>query len=132
MANDEWQTVYFNFDFGTDPLPTDYTHIRLFLNPGNTDAGQSYLVDDLSGPALATTASIRDVQISKFAFYPNPASTQLTFVGNVEGEVVQIFDVLGREHLNEVIVKNKLAVDKLDSGLYFLKIKSQVQRLIIK
>ena len=132
LANDEWQTVYFNFDFGTDPLPTDYTHIRLFLNPGNTDAGQSYLVDDLSGPALATTASIRDVQISKFAFYPNPASTQLTFVGNVEGEVVQIFDVLGREHLNEVIVKNKLAVDKLDSGLYFLKIKSQVQRLIIK
>lgn len=132
LANDEWQTVYFNFDFGTDPLPTDYTHIRLFLNPGNTDAGQSYLVDDLSGPALATTASIRDVQISKFAFYPNPASTQLTFVGNVEGEVVQVFDVLGREHLNEVIVKNKLAVDKLDSGLYFLKIKSQVQRLIIK
>jgi hypothetical protein len=56
----------------------------------------------------------------------------LTFVGNVEGEVVQVFDVLGREHLNEVIVKNKLAVDKLDSGLYFLKIKSQVQRLIIK
>jgi hypothetical protein len=72
------------------------------------------------------------VQVSKFAFYPNPASTQLTFVGNVEGEVVQVFDVLGREHLNEVIVKNKLAVDKLDSGLYFLKIKSQVQRLIIK
>ena len=132
LANDEWQTVYFNFDFGTNPLPTDYTHIRLFLNPGNSDAGQSYLVDDLSGPALATTASIRDVQISKFAFYPNPASTQLTFVGNVEGEVVQIFDVLGREHLNEVIVKNKLAVDKLDSGLYFLKINSQVQRLIIK
>ena len=132
LANDEWQTVYFNFDFGTDPLPTDYKHIRLFLNPGNTEAGQSYLVDDLSGPALATTASIHDVQISKFAFYPNPATTQLTFVGNVEGEVVQVFDVLGREHLNEVIVKNKLAVDKLDSGLYFLKIKSQVQRLIIK
>ena len=55
-----------------------------------------------------------------------------SIVGNVEGEVVQVFDVLGREHLNEVIVKNKLAVDKLDSGLYFLKINSQVQRLIIK
>ena len=41
LANDEWQTVYFNFDFGTDPLPTDYKHIRLFLNPSNTDAGQS-------------------------------------------------------------------------------------------
>ena len=75
--------------------------------------------------------SISEV-VPSFGFYPNPASTQLTFVGNVEGEVVQVFDVLGREHLNEVIVKNKLAVDKLDSGLYFLKIKSQVQRLIIK
>jgi PKD repeat protein len=88
-----------------------------------------------SNPILipsSNTLDVKEIVIPSFGFYPNPASKQLTFVGNVEGEVVQVFDVLGREHLNEVIVKNKLAVDKLDSGLYFLKIKSQVQRLIIK
>ena len=132
MANDEWQTVYFNFDFGSDPLPSDYKHIRLFLNPGNTDAGQSYLVDDLSGPALGTTASISDVRISKFAFYPNPASTQLTFIGNVDGAVAQVFDVLGRIQLSKTILNNKLNVDKLDNGVYFLKVQDQVQKLIIK
>ena len=132
LANDEWQTVYFNFDFGSDPLPSDYKHIRLFLNPGNTDAGQSYLVDDLSGPALGTTASISDVRISKFAFYPNPASTQLTFIGNVDGEVAQVFDVLGRIQLSKTILNNKLNIDKLDNGVYFLKVQDQVQKLIIK
>jgi len=132
LANDEWQTVYFNFDFGTDPLPTDYKHIRLFLNPGNSDAGQSYFVDDLSGPALGTTASISDVQISKFAFYPNPASTQLTFIGNVDGEVAQVFDVLGRKQLSKTILNNKLNINKLDNGVYFLKVQDQVQKLIIK
>jgi hypothetical protein len=132
LANDEWQTVYFNFDFGSDPLPSDYKHIRLFLNPGNTDAGQSYLVDDLSGPALGTTASISDVRISKFAFYPNPASTQLTFIGNVDGAVAQVFDVLGRIQLSKTILNNKLNVDKLDNGVYFLKVQDQVQKLIIK
>lgn len=89
-----------------------------------------------SNPILIPSSNVLDVKeivvVPSFGFYPNPATTQLTFVGNVEGEAVQVFDVLGREHLNEVIVKNKLAVDKLDSGLYFLKIKSQVQRLIIK
>ena len=132
LANDEWQTVYFNFDFESDPLPTDYTHIRLFLNPGNTDAGQSYLVDDLSGPALGTTASIIDISVKNFAFYPNPASTQLTFIGNVDGEIAQVFDVLGREQLKEAIVNNKLKVDKLDKGVYFMKVQEQIQKLIIK
>ena len=132
LANDEWQTVYFNFDFGTDPLPTDYKHIRLFLNPGNTDAGQSYLVDDLSGPALGTTASIIDISVQNFAFYPNPATSQLTFIGNVDGELAQVFDVLGRKQLSKAIVNNKLNVDKLDNGVYFLKVQDQVQKLIIK
>jgi hypothetical protein len=132
LANDEWQTVYFNFDFGTDPLPTDYTHIRLFLNPGNTDAGQSYLVDDLSGPALGTTASIIDISVQNFAFYPNPATSQLTFIGNVDGELAQVFDVLGRKQLSKAIVNNKLNVDKLDNGVYFLKVQGQVKKLIIK
>ena len=132
LANDEWQTVYFNFDFGTDPLPTDYTHIRLFLNPGNTDAGQSYLVDDLSGPVLVTTASIIDISVQNFAFYPNPATSQLTFIGNVDGELAQVFDVLGRKQLSKAIVNNKLNVDKLDNGVYFLKVQDQVQKLIIK
>ena len=132
LANDEWQTVYFNFDFGTDPLPTDYKHIRLFLNPGNTDAGQSYLVDDLSGPALGTTASIIDISVQNFAFYPNPATSQLTFIGNVDGELAQVFDVLGRKQLSKAIVNNKLNVDKLDDGVYFLKVQDQVKKLIIK
>ena len=132
LANDEWQTVYFNFDFGTDPLPTDYKHIRLFLNPGNTDAGQSYLVDDLSGPVLVTTASIIDISVQNFAFYPNPATSQLTFIGNVDGELAQVFDVLGRKQLGKAIVNNKLNVDKLDNGVYFLKVQDQVQKLIIK
>lgn len=101
----------------------------------------SITTDDVNGimsasnPILipsSNTLDVKEIVVPSFGFYPNPASIQLTFVGNVEGEVVQVFDVLGREHLNEVIVKDKLAVDKLDSGLYFLKIKSQVQRLIIK
>ena len=132
LANDEWQTVYFNFDFGTDPLPTDYTHIRLFLYPGNSDAGQSYLVDDLSGPALGTTASIIDISVQNFAFYPNPATSQLTFIGNLDGELAQVFDVLGRKQLSKAIVNNKLNVDKLDDGVYFLKVQDQVKKLIIK
>jgi ADP-dependent phosphofructokinase/glucokinase len=90
------------------------------------------LVDDLSGPALGTTASIIDISVQNFAFYPNPATSQLTFIGNLDGELAQVFDVLGRKQLSKAIVNNKLNVDKLDNGVYFLKVQGQVKKLIIK
>jgi len=50
----------------------------------------------------------------------------------VDGELAQVFDVLGRKQLSKAIVNNKLNVDKLDNGVYFLKVQGKVKKLIIK
>jgi hypothetical protein len=88
-----------------------------------------------SNPILIPSSNPLDVKkivVPSFGFYPNPASTHLTFIGNVDGEVAQVFDVLGRKQLSKTILNNKLNVDKLDNGVYFLKVQDQVQKLIIK
>lgn len=82
-------------------------------------------------PSLGSL-KINEIDSPSIGFYPNPASSQLTFMGNVDGEVAEVFDVLGRKQLSKAIVNNKLNVDKLDDGVYFLKVQDQVQKLIIK
>ena len=82
-------------------------------------------------PSLGSL-KINEIDSPSIGFYPNPASSQLTFMGNVDGKVAEVFDVLGRKQLSKAIVNNKLNVDKLDNGVYFLKVQDQVQKLIIK
>jgi hypothetical protein len=102
---------------------------------GSITTGNSNGIMSGSKPILIPSLGslkINEIESPSIGFYPNPATSQLTFIGNVDGELAQVFDVLGRKQLSKAIVNNKLNVDKLDNGVYFLKVQDQVIKLIIK
>jgi hypothetical protein len=58
--------------------------------------------------------------------YPNPANTTLHF--NLENETsvsIEVTDVLGKVVLSETTQTNSILVENLNSGIYFLAVKTQ-------
>ncbi len=75
--------------------------------------GASYYIGvEENGPSTGSGA---------FMIYPNPVRNTLHIDGNVEGSRMSIYDIMGRNVL-EAEGQNKLSVDGLSNGLYFIRI----------
>ena len=85
-----------------------------------------------------TTLSTDDFASASFKVYPNP--TSLGFVNIVSANntaiTVAVFDVLGKQVINETLHNKRLDVSSLNSGVYILKVTqnnaSVTKKLIIK
>ena len=82
--------------------------------------------------------STRDNQIAGFKLYPNP--TLLGYV-NISSKSqsamkVAVFDILGKQVMNETVSNNRLDVSALTSGIYIMKISQDnantTKKLVIK
>ena len=63
--------------------------------------------------------------LNSIAFYPNPAKDQLNFKGFSENEEVLVYDIVGKNILDETLSPQaSLDVSKLQSGMYILKFKN--------
>lgn len=87
----------------------------------------------LSPSTLSTEIPEENKEIS---VYPNPAQNEI-FIrneNNVEIEEIAIFDVSGKEVVKQKdkYLNNSIDVQHLESGIYFLKIKSQTATVRIK
>lgn len=85
-----------------------------------------------------TSLSIDQVETSKFSIYPNPSngsSVTISSTGNAAISV-QVYDILGKQVKNEILVNNTLSVSNLKSGVYIVKITqneaSTTKKLVIK
>ncbi len=85
-----------------------------------------------------TTLSIGDVEANTFRVYPNPTSTGFINITSNNSDVmtVSVFDVLGKQVINETINNNRLDVSSLNTGLYIVKISQNnatvTKKLVIK
>ncbi|HNU59557.1 MAG TPA: T9SS type A sorting domain-containing protein, partial [Aquaticitalea sp.] len=85
-----------------------------------------------------TTLSVGNVSANTFGVYPNP--TSLGYVNISSNDVaplsVKVFDVLGKQVLNQTLSNNRLDVSSLKSGVYIMKINqngaSVTKKLVIK
>lgn len=59
-----------------------------------------------------------------FVIYPNPAQTNVNFLGLISPVNVTVYDMLGKRQLQSEVI-NSLDVSKLRSGLYVLEIKNE-------
>ena len=85
-------------------------------------------------PSLAV--GVKD-EIQNIYLYPNPATTSVSFLQNVTGSDIHVYDVLGKEVLHASIPShNTVDVSSLPSGPYTAVItagkKMQTARFIIK
>nr|WP_321221809.1 T9SS type A sorting domain-containing protein [uncultured Psychroserpens sp.] len=91
-------------------------------------------VDDVAGATL----SLDDVNANTFSVYPNPTSTGfVNVVGTNDDDIsVSVYDILGKQVINETLTNNRINVSALNAGVYIVKISqndaSVTKKLVIK
>lgn len=81
---------------------------------------------EINNGALSTA----DFSTAKLLVYPNPSSDFIQFNGLKQPEEVIVYSQLGKIIKKETIVNNKLDIQNLKNGIYFLKIKEQTIKFI--
>jgi len=98
------------------------------------------LVIEFGGAPQVTARSLTDVTLtvdsfeaSDFNVYPNPTSTGIVNITSRTNDVISItvFDILGKQVINEILSHNSLNVSRLNTGIYIMNI-SQNGNLITK
>ncbi|MFC4722004.1 T9SS type A sorting domain-containing protein [Geojedonia litorea] len=100
--------------------------IQDFDNDGDLDfVTVSYLSDQVSLFINdLITLSDEGVSDKNILIYPNPTKTELNFKGFSENVDVTVYDILGKNVMNESLKINaSLDVSKLHNGIYILKLK---------
>lgn len=72
----------------------------------------------------AASLSTKDISISDFKVFPNPAQDQVEIKTNVEISSISVFDLLGKEVSKTKLIDNMLNVSNLSKGVYLLKIEA--------
>lgn len=92
----------------------------------------------LTSRSLSDVLSVNSFEQNNFGLYPNPTSLGYVNItsNNTAAMSVAVYDVLGKQVLNQTVGNNRLNVTTLTSGIYILKIsqdKSTItKKLVIK
>jgi len=84
------------------------------------------------------TLSIVDSEQREFSIFPNPTSTGFVNIVSAHSEAisVNVYDMLGKQVINETIANNRLNVSTLNAGVYIMKISqgntATTQKIVIK
>ncbi len=102
-------------------------------------------ISEFSGNPQITARSIDDLTLSvnsfernNFNLYPNPTSLGYVNISSTNSEriSVNVFDVLGKQVLNQTVSNNHLNVSTLKSGIYIMKISQNnttvTKKLVVK
>ncbi|MBS2098404.1 T9SS type A sorting domain-containing protein, partial [Carboxylicivirga linearis] len=122
-----------NVDYGSsataplDPTRTGYSFT-------GWDVSYDNVTSDLTVTAQYDVVnSVVDVQKKTIKIYPNPAITQFILEG-AEGADVSIYDAAGKlvRRMSDIVNKQLVLVNDLPKGIYFLKIGTEVHRVIVQ
>ncbi len=113
------RTDYFGADYIGGIIPqTELPSLVAIAGRFNT-TGQIY------ARSLADfTLDSKSFEIEGFSMYPNPTSLGYVMLSskNKANMSVRVFDVLGKQVLNEKVNDNKLYVSSLNTGIYIMKV----------
>jgi hypothetical protein len=121
----------------SDPGDTIYSFA---LRQSDSAENEGILVDNLviAQTFDETTLSTEAFTINSFNVYPNPASNGIVNItsANSEAIAVTLFDILGKQVLNQTVSNNTLNVSALNSGVYILKMvqngNTSTKKLVIR
>ncbi|MDO6595489.1 T9SS type A sorting domain-containing protein [Oceanihabitans sp. 2_MG-2023] len=110
------------------------------LRQSDSSTNETVLVDNLviSQNFADTTLSTKDYNNNTFAVYPNPVTNGFVNISSTSNEVisVSVFDILGKQVINQTVNNNVLNVATLTSGIYILKLSQNgnvtTKKLVIK
>lgn len=126
--------------FGADESdPGDSIAAFSFRQSVSSD-NEGILVDNLAiTQTFAQTLSNNEFTIANgFKVYPNPTSLGYVNIASANSEAISVtvFDILGKQVINQTLNNNRLNVSALNSGVYIMKVTqnnaSVTKKLIIK
>ena len=134
----------YSYQWSTDPIQTSVTANDL------VDGMYTVTITDVAGCSISATATIGGMSTStsdinsllSYDLFPNPTNSFLTIEANFnqsEEGVVNVFNVLGKQHWQEPFNTNnlQLVVDVSDweSGVYFIQLETvegiRVKELVV-
>jgi len=132
LVIDGWQTLYFDYssNYASDTNAadaTDFKYISIYFGGGDATPND-FLIDDVVGASLATTASIKDFEIEGLAAYPNPTNSKWTIsTRNQEIQAIEVYNVIGKRvlSLKPNTMSAKVDASSLAPGVYIATITTE-------
>jgi len=91
---EEWETVTVVLE---GDYSIEYDHIFIF----GGENGKTYHLDNIQGPGLKSTASIKDFEIEGLAAYPNPTNSKWTIsTRDQQIQAIDVYSVIGKRVLS--------------------------------
>lgn len=118
--------------------------IAVFDAAGNAVPDSNFNIDPTSGPTYGTAnpvntaLSVSKNKIEGFSMYPNPTQQDFVNISSKSNTVmdVQVFDIIGKQILNETISDNTLNISKLKTGIYLVRAEQNnavsIEKLVVK
>jgi hypothetical protein len=108
---------------------SNVSYLKFKISSTDSWAPTYLCLDDLSYTNLSGIE--KEKNMSSISIYPNPSSDFIT-IENEIGNTYQIIDIQGRT-INQGIIENKIekiSIQDLYSGIYYIVINNQVEKLI--
>ena len=120
-----WNEAEWNVWSDSTPASTCTSHVTdaagLDANSTNFDPG-SWIG--------ASTASADRFDVTRFNLYPNPSKGDFANITSTKAGAIQaqVFDVLGKQVLNSLVINDRLNISTLHKGVYIVKLTQNETR----
>jgi hypothetical protein len=134
--NFNFRTSFFSADYIGFNLPTTATDIVGIIN--ERSGNEYFLTARDTNDFSVQLLSVDDFNATSFSVYPNPTSTGfVNILGTTDNAItVSVYDILGKQVINETLTNNRINVSALNTGIYIVKISqndaSVTKKLVIK
>jgi hypothetical protein len=128
VLTNQWQTLYFDMSDIADGV--SFSHLFIFIGPGDPNVTGTFYIDNIEGPGLQNTAGLDELNPTDFSMYPNPSSDIVFFRNLNRTTTVKIYDVNMRLVKSESIDSNQILIEELNTGIYFVEVDGHVKKLI--
>ena len=115
-------------DFLVVPNPTETEHKIKVITYDKYGASESKEI------TITTTLGLDNVSLDLFKLYPNPVNDKLIIENDISIESIKIMDIQGKEVLYKKMQNTDSIIElgHLNTGLYFLEIKTNTKKLYKK
>lgn len=133
--NFNFRTSFFDADYIGANVPTTATDIIGIINER---ADGYFLTARDAADFSVQILSVDEFGSNVFSMYPNPTSTGfVNVVGTNDNAIsVSVYDILGKQVINQTLTNNRINVSALNAGVYIVKISqndaSVTKKLVIK
>ena len=99
----------------------------------DSNFSQASMIVDYVKVYQASPLSVIDLSLdSALSVYPNPATDTVHISAKVALSSLALYDVYGKLILKKENNSNKLDVSRLNSGIYFLEVSSNTEKVVKK